>query len=125
MKKRGNLATWTVIALALAALVIWAATSRGQTPPPVQPPLAKYQPTEVQSLRLQVAQKNAQLAQAALQQAQRNFQDAFAALNAEAEKVKAEEHWDAKVTFDPDKLTFAEAAVAAAPAPAPAEAKKP
>ena len=107
-----------VLLVVVALLVAGVLRSRGQTPTPP----SKYQPTEVQSLRLQVAQKNAQLAQVALQQAQRNFQDAFAALNAEAAKVKAEQKWDdAKVTFNADTLTFADAPVKP---PAP-EAKKP
>lgn len=110
-----------LVAVALLVMGIWTLASWAQSPTP--PPPSKYQPTEVQSLRLQVAQKNAQLAQAALQSAQRAFADAFSALQQEAAKVKAEQKWDdAKVTFNPDTLTFVDAPTPAAPKP---EVKKP
>ncbi len=65
-----------------------------------------YKPTEIQSLRLQVRQKDAQLAQANLQVAQQQFQAALANLTAEAEKVKLEQKWPADTQFSPNDLSF-------------------
>ena len=74
-----------------------------------------YTPTEVQSLRLQVKQRDAQLAQQAVLNAQEKFQAILAALNAEGEKVRLENKWPDTVKFSPDRLDFTEA-----PAPVPA-----
>jgi hypothetical protein len=68
----------------------------------------KYVPTEVQSLRLQNKQKDAQLAQMRLQQAGAQFQQALADLTAESVKVKTENHWPDAVQFNPDTLAFSE-----------------
>ena len=84
-----------IILLGLAAVV------GGQTLPD-----GKYKPSEIQSLRLQVKQKDALLAQQALGQAQTNFQNAMAALAAEAERIKQDNKWDAKVQFDAGTLQF-------------------
>jgi hypothetical protein len=85
----------------------------------------KYTPTEVQSLRLQVKQRDAQLAQQAVLNAQEKFQAILAALNAEGEKVRLENKWPDTVKFSPDRLDFTEApapVLAAKPAvPAPAK----
>ena len=78
----------------------------------------EYKPTEIQSLRLQVKQKDAQIAQRDLQSAQARFQEAFAALNNEAAEVKKENKWPDDVSFDPNTLNFT------APAPKPAAPKK-
>jgi hypothetical protein len=59
----------------------------------------KYEPTEVQSLRLQVKQKDTQLAQIA-------FQRALGALYEEASKVKKENNWPNELVINPDTLTF-------------------
>ncbi|SRR6266436_3718222 len=77
-----------------------------------------YKPTELQSLRLQVRQKDAQLAQAALQAAQQQFQAALQNLTAEGEKVKVENKWPSDTQFSPNDLSFS------APAPAK-DVKKP
>jgi hypothetical protein len=66
-------------------------------------------PTEIQSLRLQVKQKDALLAKNLLEQAQANFQKSLTALQEEGEKVKTENGWK-DVTFDPNQLTFTPAA---------------
>lgn len=95
--------------------------------PPAAPPASKFEPTEVQRLKLQVAQKDAQLAQVQLQRAQVAFQAALAELDAEAGRVKAANGWPSTVQFSPDTLTFVEApkpTVAPPVAPAP-EQKKP
>lgn len=91
--------------------------------PSVAAPPSKFEPTEVQRLKLQVAQKDAQLAQVQLQRAQVAFQAALAELDAEAGRVKAANGWPATVQFSPDTLTFVEAPKPTA-APAP-EQKKP
>lgn len=75
-----------------------------------------YSPTEVQTLRLQVRQKDAQLAQRDLQFAQQRFQQSIQDLNAEADKIKTENKWPAGLSFSPDTLTFSEP-------PKPAEKK--
>lgn len=82
-----------------------------------------YEPSEVQSLRLQVAQKDAQLAFNNLQQAQAEYQKAFTALNKLADQTKKDNKWPDDVHFDFSTLTFT--AAPAKPAPAPEPAKKP
>jgi hypothetical protein len=86
----------------------------------------KYAPSEVQALRLQVRQKDAQLAQRELQmtctEPQQKFQKAISDLNAEAEKVKKDNGWPKEATFNPDTLAFTEpppAKPAVPPAPEP------
>jgi hypothetical protein len=62
-------------------------------------------PTEIQSLRLQVKQKDALLAKNLLEQAQASFQKALTALQEEGEKVKTENNWK-DVEFNPNDLSF-------------------
>jgi hypothetical protein len=80
--------------------------ARPQSAPASPAAPSKYQPTEVQALKLQVLQRDAQLAQIQLQRAQQAFQGALAALDAEAGKVKTENGWPKDVQFSPDTLTF-------------------
>lgn len=87
-----------------------------------QQPPKKYQPSEVEALRLQVKQKDAQIASYQAQSAQQAAQRAYADLMTEAEKIKEAEHWPANVTFDPGSLSFSEPP---APPPAKHEEKKP
>src|SRR6266404_7794961 len=96
--------------IALSLTLLFSATLLAQTPP------AKYEPTEVEQLRLQLAAKDAQIAQIQFQNAQYVFQQAIARLHAEADKVKAEHKWPAEVQFKPETLTFA--------APAPPKPEK-
>jgi len=79
---------------------------------------SKYQPSEVQSLRLQLALKNAQLAQRDAQDANQRFQNSLRDLNVEGEKVRVENKWPDTVKFDAGTMTFVE------PPPPPAPAKK-
>lgn len=67
---------------------------------------SKYQPSEIQSLRLQVRHKDAIIAQKSLEQAQQNFSWAVKLLNEEGEKVRADNKWPEEVKFDADKLEF-------------------
>lgn len=67
-----------------------------------------FKPTELQTLRLQLKQRDAQIAQKDLFIAQQNFQAALKLLNDEADKVKAENSWPKETGFDANALTFAE-----------------
>jgi hypothetical protein len=87
----------------LSTLVLFAIAVFGQDKP-------KYQPTEVQSLRLQVRQKDALLAKRALDDAQTAFQKALTDLNSESEKVKTENNWPKEVSFNPNDLSYTEPA---------------
>jgi hypothetical protein len=76
--------------------------------PPVKPAEAEsYTPTEVQSLKLQLRQRDAQIAQKDLQMYQQRFQQAINDLQAEAEQIKRDNKWAADVAFDMGTLTFA------------------
>jgi hypothetical protein len=77
----------------------------------------EYKLTEIQQLKLQVMQKDAQLLQAQLQQVQRQFQEKVSELMSTAQKVKLENGWPPETQFDPDKLVFS--------APTVKEEKKP
>jgi len=79
---------------------------------------SKYQPSEVQSLRLQLALKNAQLAQRDAADAQQRFQNSLNDLRTEGEKVRTENKWPDTVKFDPSTMTFVEP-------PAPAKKEDP
>jgi hypothetical protein len=65
------------------------------------------QPTELQTLKLQLKQRDAQVAQKDVYIAQQNFQRAVDALRFEAEQVKIDNKWPQSVQFDPDTLKFA------------------
>ena len=66
----------------------------------------EYKLTEVQQLKLQVQQKDAQLLQAQLQNIQRQFQEKVSDLMSTANKFKLENGWPPETVFDPDRLTF-------------------
>lgn len=69
----------------------------------------EYKPTEVQLLRLQVKQKDAQMAQLRFQAAQQAFQSSINDLQIEASKIKEQNQWDKGTIFNADSLTFSEA----------------
>src|SRR5712672_2914069 len=75
-----------------------------------------YKPTEVQSLRLQVKQKDALIAMRDFQAIQQKYQQAVQELTTEAERVKVEQKWDPKTQFDPNTLSFSEPPAAPPPA---------
>lgn len=83
---------------------------------------SEYKPTEVESLRLQVAQKDAIIAQQQMQQVQQAYQSAIDKLHTEAEKIKADHKWPETVKFNDQAITFYEVPKAE---PAKPEAKKP
>jgi hypothetical protein len=99
MKALAPLATLWVLGLGAQAPV-------GRTV--VQPP-SKYQPSELQLLRLQLKQKDAQLAQKDFFIAQQNFNASLKSLNDEAAKVKTENGWPGGVGFNAENLAFTEA----------------
>ena len=68
----------------------------------------KYPLSEIQTLRLQVKQKDAQIAQQNVFVAQQSFSAALKALKEEAEKVRIENKWPAEVQFSPEQLVFAD-----------------
>ena len=95
----------------LSVLCLLAIALRAQTRttpmPPVGPDTAKtFTPTEIQSLRLQVRQKDALLAKKSLDDAQKAFQESLKALTDEAEVVKKENGWSKELQFDPNTITF-------------------
>jgi hypothetical protein len=69
-------------------------------------PAKEYHASEIQSLKIQLAQKDALLAKANLEQAQRTFQQALTDLNALAQNIKKENGWPEEVQFDPNTTQF-------------------
>jgi hypothetical protein len=67
---------------------------------------APLAPSESETLKLQVKQKDAQIKRQALNQANAEFQAAYAALMDEANAVKKDHKWPVETLFDPDKLQF-------------------
>lgn len=106
---------WAVyITVWLAVFVAFAAAQ--------QKPAAKtLEPTEVQHLRLEVAQKDAQLAYATFQQAQVAYQKAVVNLQQLGEQTKRDNKWPAEVTFDLSTLVFTQPVP---PAPEKGQEKK-
>ena len=103
-----------VVLLLLVIIATWSIVGMGQASPsqngtkPLMVDTIKYQPTEIQLLKLQVKQRDAQLAQRDLQTAQTKFQQSILDLTNEAEVIKKENKWDEKVTFDPNTISFSE-----------------
>jgi len=99
----GKLIILTLLALSVVAF----GQDKPASPKPTDPqPTKVYAPTEVQSLRLQVRQKDALLAKATLEQAQRAFQQALTDLTTEGERVKTEQGWPHDTQFNPNDLTY-------------------
>ena len=69
----------------------------------------KLVPTEIQSLRLQLKQKDALLAKRTLEDAQTAFQKALTDLQSEGEKIKTDNNWPKDTQFDPNTLQFSPA----------------
>lgn len=85
----------------------------------------KYEPTEIEKLRLQVDQKDAIIAFQKMQAIQKQYQDqqgiysnAVAKLSQTANDIRKAHGWSDKVTFNMQTLTFEP------PAPAPPPEKK-
>jgi hypothetical protein len=99
--------------LILASLAIVSAAVAQQ---PTAPAGTKVEPTEVQVLKLKVAQKDAIIAQQQSQSlhqqasmADQQAQQALTALQKLAADVKAENKWGEDVQFEPNQLTFTRA----------------
>jgi hypothetical protein len=83
-----------------------------------------YTPSEVQKLRLEVKQKDTQLAQLAMRESQRNFSMTLKSYTEEADKVKKENQWPDNLQFNPDTMLFTDPPAPPKPAePKPAEKK--
>lgn len=67
-----------------------------------------YEMSEIQKLRLQVKQKDAQLAQQASAIAQNNFQRTINDFNAEVRAIEKENNWPETLQLNPDTLEFKE-----------------
>jgi len=93
------------VALLLACVAVF-----GQT----NPPQTDYKPSEVQMLRLQLAQEKAKNAELLLTQAQQQYQAAIGNLSSEGEKIKTENKWPPTV-----QLNFQTLAFSAPPKPPP------
>lgn len=85
----------------------------------------KYEPTEIEKLKLQVDQKDAIIAFQNMQAIQKQYQDqqgiynkAVAALSQTVNDIRKAHGWSDKVTFNMQTLTFEP------PAPAPPPEKK-
>ena len=66
----------------------------------------KYEPTEVENLRLQVKQRDAQMAQIYFVQFQQKYNDAVQELYKECTSVRDHHNWPTTVTCKPEDLTF-------------------
>ena len=69
---------------------------------------AKYEPTETESLQLQLAQAHAQLAQQQFNYAQENLSKAANEFNQTATKIVKAHGWPEDLRVDPNTLTFIE-----------------
>jgi hypothetical protein len=78
-----------------------------QSAPPATAP-AKYELSEVQKQRLQLKQKDAQIAQLQLSIANSTFQQSIAAFNAEVKSIEEENKWPDTLQIDPNTMTFKE-----------------
>jgi uncharacterized protein YlxW (UPF0749 family) len=79
----------------------------------------KYDLSENQKLRLQVKQKDAQLAQIQLQIAQSAFQKTIDDFNSEAKAIEKENSWPETLQISPQTLEFHESLAAPKPLEAP------
>jgi len=105
-------ATWRGHLFCVVTVLALGAIAWAQSPAPAPNP---YQPTEVQALKLKVAQQDAIIAQRDMQSAQQRYQNAIVALNTAAEQVKRDNKWPEDVQLNLDSLVFSKKAPAAAP----------
>ena len=108
-----RLFSWAFVTILLICVSAFVSSVVAQDKPPAPPTLT---PTEVQSLRLQVRQRDAVIAKVQLDAAQQKFQAALKDLSDEAERVKSENKWDKTVAFDVNSMSFTAVAKDAAPA---------
>lgn len=67
-----------------------------------------YKPSEVQTLKLQLAQKDAIIAKQAKDFADTNFNNAYSKLQAAGQQVIEDNKWPRDLLFNPDQLSFTE-----------------
>lgn len=84
------------------------------------PQSTKYEPTETESLQLQLVQARAQLAQQQFNFAQQNLSKAADEFNQTATKIIKAHQWPDDIHVDPNTLAFVEAPKRTAPAAPPA-----
>ena len=108
---------YAILTLSLGVLAV-AILTASQAPPVAPVPVTSYVPTEVQSLRIKLAYKDAQIAQYELQRAQEAANKAMTALNDEVAKVRKENGWGEDVGFNFQTQQFVP------PVPKPKEEKK-
>jgi len=117
------------VLLVLCCLIATMGQQAPATPPAPAPapPAATYTPTEIQSLKLKLAQANAKVAQKdlqatqqAAQNAQAAFQQSVTALQTACDDVRKEQKWPETVQCNLDTLVFFDKPAATPPAPAPA-----
>src|SRR5882724_8201041 len=102
-----------LVGLIAAALGQQGKTAKVDTKTPITfPSDYKYNPTEVQQLKLQLKQRDAQLAQVALREAQSNFQQKVKDLMEEGVAIRNEQGWPESVQLNPDALSFSQVEVA-------------
>ena len=104
-----------------AAVGVVAVTFMALAQQPGAPP-SKYQPSEVQVLKLKVKQLEALNAGKDFQAAQQIYQQKMSALTEQAQQIETENKWPTTLAFDPNSLTFNERPEP--PAPPKAEEKK-
>lgn len=107
MKPKHLLAALLTVILSLAACRMFPQSGK-----------PKYEPSELQKLRLQIKQKDAQMAQQNVQIANANFQQVMAVLNAEVKAVEKENKWPDTLQIDFNTMEFKPAPEKPAPAPA-------
>ena len=66
----------------------------------------KYETSEIEHLKLQVKQKDAQIAQIYYMQSQQKYNDAVQELYKECTSIRDQHNWPATVTCKPEDLTF-------------------
>ncbi len=95
-----------IIEMAVLFLIVAVVMLLGMAQAPPSAPKAKYEPSELQALRLKVKQQEAVLAQRDLRDAQMRLQAAMTELEAAAQAIKKENKWADNVQFDVNTLTF-------------------
>lgn len=109
---------WMMVGLSCFLTLLIIHGVRAQSAPQAPAP-AKYELSEVQRYRLQLKQKDAQIAQMNVSIANSNFQQSIAAFNAEVKSIEQENKWPDTLQIDPNTMTFKEPP----PPPKPAEKK--
>jgi hypothetical protein len=108
--------TRTLVRILLLEFLVLAYAVVLMSQQPQVPPGSKIEPTEVETLQLQLAQKDAIIAQQQSQSlhqqaalADQQSQDKLSALQKLAEEIKRKHGWGDDVTFDPNRPGFTKA----------------